>query len=123
MSGRLHPADVEAIAVRVSELLVDQLTKTRRPRALLTAAEVAAFLGVDAEYVRDHADELQAVRLGNGPKARMRFRPEAVEEFIASISGGTATPEPTPVRQRRRRAPTAGNVAELLPIRGAAPGR
>jgi hypothetical protein len=112
MTSRLDSRDVEAIARRVAELLADQLAEPRRPKPLMSAAEVAAFLGIDAEFVRDHADELQALRLGDGPKARLRFRPEAVEEFLVS------KPEPKPVPTRRRRRRSSPSNVKLLPIRG-----
>jgi hypothetical protein len=69
----LDREDVEAIAQRVAELL--------RPRVaigLVGVDEVVARFGVSRSYVYDHANELGAIRLGDGPKARLRFDLEQV---------------------------------------------
>ncbi len=57
-----------------------------RPQtALLTLDQVADWLGVSKDWVRDHATRrnprIPVVRLG-GRRALLRFRPEDVEEFI-----------------------------------------
>lgn len=66
----LDPDDVEAIAARVVELLDG--TSRRAPR-LATADEVAEALGVTRTWVYANQKRLQAVRLGAGPRARLRF--------------------------------------------------
>jgi hypothetical protein len=40
---------------------------------LLAAAELAEWLAVDASYVYEYADQLGALRLGSGPRARLCF--------------------------------------------------
>lgn len=78
---------VEAVARRVVELLRDEgLAAPPEPR-LLDAAEVATRFGVSAEWVRDHADDLGAVRLGDGPRPRLRFDPDAVRKALSARSG------------------------------------
>lgn len=47
---------------------------------MLTTAEAAARLGVSPRYMSDHADELGAVRYGNGPRARLHFPASVIEE-------------------------------------------
>ena len=64
--------------------------------ALIDAAAVARSFGVSRDWVYAHTDELGAVRLGSGPKARLRFDPEEVKERLAQSKPGTA-------RRRRRR--------------------
>jgi excisionase family DNA binding protein len=51
---------------------------------LLTVREAAVRLGVSAYTVRGlvYARKLAVVRLSDGPKAQMRFRPEDLEAFI-----------------------------------------
>ena len=71
--GRLDLAYVEALAHRVVELLHDE-TRESVDRRLVDAATLAAELGVERSWVYEHANELQPIRLGNGPKARLRFR-------------------------------------------------
>lgn len=78
---------VEAVARRVVELLrEDGLAAPPEPR-LLDAAEVAERFGVSPEWVRDHADDLGAVRLGDGPRPRLRFDPDAVRSALSARSG------------------------------------
>jgi hypothetical protein len=72
----------EAVAARVVELLE---RPDRRPaRGLATAAEVADQLGVHKSWVYAHAEELGAIRLGEGEKARMRFDPERVARALGA---------------------------------------
>ncbi|HTC60560.1 MAG TPA: hypothetical protein VK691_10650 [Solirubrobacteraceae bacterium] len=68
----LDNAHVEALAKRVVELLRadDPVSAARR---LVDAATLAAELGVERSWVYEHANELHPIRLGTGPKARLRF--------------------------------------------------
>jgi hypothetical protein len=61
---------VEQIAQRVVELLG---AEARKPFRLLDTEAVAGMLGVSEEWVRDHAVELGAIRIGDGPKGALRF--------------------------------------------------
>ena len=88
---------------------------------LLSAQEVADWLGVGRGWVYQHADRLQVLRLG-GDGGRLRFDPEKVREALSSCSArrGSETPEEA---MAKRNAPTqqgrgAGTGAPLLPIRG-----
>jgi hypothetical protein len=111
MSTQLSPEDHEAIARRVVELLRDQ--DRAGPGCWQTADQVALRLGVSRDYVYRHADELGARRLGEGPRAHLRFDPAAVAAYGRSDD---------PIEQvsarasRSRRGPT--HDVELLPIRG-----
>ena len=60
---------MEAIARKVVEI-VDARSSTF---GLVDARELAVELGVSVDYVYAHATELGAMRLGSGPKARIRF--------------------------------------------------
>ena len=100
------------------------LEMLRVREGLVDALEVANYLGVDRSWVYEHADELGARRLGNGPRARLRFSLAEVDERLSACSAGreSATPEPAPrgaLRPRRRR--RMGTTGELLPIRGRIP--
>jgi len=80
----LTQADVEAIA----ECVVEQMKEVLRPRlwfGLADAAEVARRLRVHENWVYAHADELGAIRLGDGEKARLRFDLERVARAIGVI--------------------------------------
>lgn len=75
----ISPAFVDAIARRVLELGSDRaIGQAAGESALLTVAEVAARLNVSKSWVYAHKRDLGAIRLGTGPKARLRFDPRAV---------------------------------------------
>jgi hypothetical protein len=99
-------------------------TMMRAPEPLVGACEVAEYLSVNPSWVYEHADELGARRLGNGPRARLRFSLTEVDERLSTCSVGreSAAREPAPqaASRPRRRRPLGTNV-ELLPIRGRVP--
>lgn len=70
----LDHEDIEAIAERAAHHVV-QLLERPSPGAyqLLDPKELAAALNVSLDYVYAHAAHLGAMRLGDGPKARLRF--------------------------------------------------
>ena len=70
----LDHEDIEAIAERAAHRVV-QLLERPSPGAykLLDPKELAAALNVSLDYVYAHAADLGAMRLGDGPKARLRF--------------------------------------------------
>lgn len=67
--------DLDALADLVAERVVARLTAgpPAAAAALVDAATLAAELGVTRGYVYANADDLGAVRLGDGPRARLRF--------------------------------------------------
>jgi hypothetical protein len=87
---------------------------------LLTPAELADWLHVDRAYVYEHAAELGAMRLGLGPRARLRFDLDEVRRRMScSVGRGSVAADSAPQaasRPRRRR--SLGTSGELLPIRG-----
>lgn len=83
MSGLvLAPESVEAVARRVVELL--RFEGGAAPAGLLTAAQVAERFSVDRSWIYSHADELGAMRLGEGRKPRLRFDAERVAAALRS---------------------------------------
>ena len=102
MEGRvtIDADDVEAIARRVAELV-------GQPSRLVDAQSVATALDVERDWVYAHARDLGVVRLGPGPKARMRFDLAVVRERIASLAqvDPPAAPEPRPRRPRHSMMP------------------
>jgi len=108
----LDPASLEAIAREVAQLL----GRDSQPGAhgLLTARQVAARFNVDRSWVYAHADELGVVRLGQGPRPRLRFDPAVVAQHLLARPTRTAA------------APSASHVgggAPLLPIKPSQPTR
>ena len=91
---------------------------------LLSPAELADWLGVERSYVYGHADELGALRLGSGPRARLRFDVEDVarrlrERDTCSTSRGSNEPDSAQEALKRPRwRKRVGTSGDLLPIRG-----
>ena len=115
-------AAVERLAVRVAELLEQPLLEALEARlaerddgALVDAATVANALGLSRSTVYEHADELGAIRLGNGDKPRLRFDLERAKAGVRGLQ--EESPEPARTSRSRRTRPS---TAPLLPIRGAA---
>jgi hypothetical protein len=77
----------------------------------LTRPVVAQMLGVSQEWVRAHAPELGAVRLGNGPRGALRFDIEGVRRLMETRRVNPHAD--APARQRGR--PRAASY-ELLPL-------
>lgn len=103
--------DAERIARRVVEVLREEEGPTNR--GLLKTAEAARLLGVDAEWVRANRVALGAVKLGDGPKARLRFPREAIDAYLAARKVGAnvrseeqSTSRPKALRRRRGSAPS-----------------
>jgi hypothetical protein len=122
--GEVSPRELDALAEAVATRVVAQLraepaAPPSQPAALLDARALAARLGVSVSYVYSRSSELGAVRLGSGPRARLRFSLERALEAHASAPGCTAPATPQAAKGRPRR---AASSAELLPIRGTTQG-
>jgi hypothetical protein len=70
-------------AVSVNPNVCDDVHAAAPRVALVDASTLAAELGISRDYVYEHSEELGALRLGNGPKARLRFDPVAVRAAMA----------------------------------------
>ena len=100
----LDSASIRAVAQEVARVLQRGGTG-----GLLTAHEVALRFKVDRSWVYAHAHELGVIRLGDGPRPRLRFDAAIVAQRLQARPSGAATPPPTPKQVR-------GGVS-LLPIR------
>jgi hypothetical protein len=69
----LSAGDVEAIAEATARKLAEVIAERGKTFGLVGPRELAEDLGVSLDYVYAHATELGAMRLGSGPKARIRF--------------------------------------------------
>jgi hypothetical protein len=121
---RLHPDDVAAIADLVADLVAERLRDTSS-HALVDAQTIARRFGLGPRWVRDHAAELRAVRVGGGPKPRLRFDVEKVAAALTARSSSKESQAPDrPARRRWRRvqAPSTLDGFPLLPVRGPEPG-
>jgi hypothetical protein len=108
-------ATVEAIAQRVVELLADD---AREPFRLLETQGVARMLAVSEEWVRQHAAELGAIRVGDSPRGPLRFDVDRVRAALAQRR--LPRTQRAPAKRRARRTTTASGV-KLLPLPEEAP--
>lgn len=126
-------AVVPEIAARVVQQVATMLTaETIEPAPrVVDAARLAERLGVTRWFVYEHADELGGVRLGDGPRARLRFDLDrALEAWNARSTSERSQPTSTPAApcssSAPRRARTGRRAAGLpepgsvLSIRGRA---
>jgi hypothetical protein len=114
----LSPEALEQLAQRVSELVSDRVVMGP---PLVDAEALARFLNVERSWVYQHATKLGAVRLGDGPRARLRFDVvEAKRRLTCCMSRGSEDPPSGAVEsvRRRRRSRLLGTSSALLPIRG-----
>jgi hypothetical protein len=99
--GRLVAFDVEeidAVAEHLAELAVSAPPPTV---GLVDARELAEQLGVARDWVYANAERLGGVRLGDGPRARLRFDAERAREALAAGTGDEQ-PMHNGASQRRR---------------------
>lgn len=102
----LHPELIDAVARRFLELVREAGAATGAdPPDLLTVAEVAERLKMSPKWVYAHQRRLGVIKLGDGPKARLRFDPRAVEELRQPDAGPdqTAAPREQPPKAKRSR--------------------
>ena len=107
---RFDPEFVDVVARRVIELTLQaDPAQAQADRDLLTVAEVAARLRVGPKWVYAHKHELGAIKLGEGPKARIRFDPRVVDARLVTDRSGdpdrhtTSDVGAAPAKRRRRR--------------------
>lgn len=87
---------------------------------LINAAEVARRFGISRSTVYERAEQLGAIRLGDGPKARLRFDPQTVAErlTVAEQRKDSSEQESPGGCQRRRSRARPRDRVPLLEIRG-----
>jgi hypothetical protein len=100
---------VEAIADRVAERLADI---ARDPVRLYDTRAVARMLAVSEDWVRDHAAELGAIRVGDSPRGPLRFDSDKVAAAIDRRRVG----RPEPARRPQRPGRTRSGGVKLLPL-------
>jgi hypothetical protein len=107
LAAWMRPEFIDAVAKRVVELGVGaDHTRFTDSSELLTVAEVARRLNVSQQWVYAHKRDLGAIRLGGGPKARLRFDGRAVlaelNRRAAPARSGDEGSGEAPKRTRRR---------------------
>jgi hypothetical protein len=117
----LTPDAIEQIAHRVAELLRQEppdgpvASPAGVSAQLLDARQLARQLGLTRAWVYEHANELGAITLSDGPRPRLRFDPEIAAQALQ------ARRRPKPARlpdtsrpgRPRRRPPS---TVPLLPV-------
>jgi hypothetical protein len=102
---KLDPADIEQIARQVVDLIAE--TQARPSGQFVDAAELAALLGVERDWVYAHANALGAIRLG-GPRGRLRFDLQRVQDGWSATTTRGARPGTGRSHKKRSRATRAG---------------
>src|SRR3954462_5179891 len=106
MSSAIDGQTLEALAQRVADLAA---ARVAAGPPLVDADTLARHLGVERSYVYEHAVELGAVRLGDGPKARLRLNVAEIERRLTCVrsrgSEEAANRKTTGYRSRRRSRP------------------
>ena len=108
--------EIEAIAHHVREVI----RGGPAPARFVDAATLARILGVSRNTVYGRARELRAIRLGSGPRARLRFDlAEATAALRSNDRASNRRPSGTrPSASARKRKSATG---DLLPIRDGRP--
>jgi len=113
---KLDAETVEAIARRAVELLE---ARGLQKRELVDAAELARRFGIERSWVYSHAIELGAVKLGSGPKPRLRFDPQTAARVLRKVGEESAADPPARSGKRAGQpSVSGGSGVRLLPIRG-----
>jgi hypothetical protein len=97
------------------DALVSALLAESDGNPLVTVDEAARALRVKPGYLYQRVAVLGGVRLGDGPKAPIRF-PAAVLADRITVARSAAEPRPK-TRSRKRSRQTPESHAELLPVR------
>jgi len=88
-------------------------------RELVDAAELARRFGIERSWVYSHAIELGAVKLGSGPKPRLRFDPQIAARVLRRVGEGPAADPPARSGKRAGQPQgDRGSEVSLLPIKG-----
>lgn len=95
---RLAPESIEALAAALAEALAGEgptrSADGKEPR-MISAEEVSRRWGVGRRWVYNHAEQLGALRLGDGRRPRLRFDPaEVAERLGAPRPAGAASDRP-----------------------------
>ena len=84
--GRQNGDPVKAIAEATARKIIEIAREPAKTFGLVDARELAGELGVSPHYVYAHATELGAMRLGLGPKARIRFDLDRARQALEARS-------------------------------------
>ncbi|MGZ6564909.1 MAG: hypothetical protein ACXVH3_36675 [Solirubrobacteraceae bacterium] len=117
-SNEADPGLVDAVARRVVELLREEGAVSREGPRLLTVAAVSQEFGVSTDWVYANAGRLGAIRLGSGPRARLRFDRATIADRITKVASHAARDRSSQRGKRRRGTREGADRGDLLPILG-----
>ena len=80
------PAFVDAVARRVVDMLREEGELPPEGPRLMTVAQVRDEFGVSADWLYANAEALGGIRLGSGPRARLRFDRTTIAERITTLA-------------------------------------
>jgi hypothetical protein len=108
------PAFVDAVARRVVELLRAEGELPLAGPRLMTVAQVRDELGVSADWLYANAEALGAIRLGSGPRARLRFDRTTIAQRVATLASDGRRTRSARGRRKRARAAEDGGLLPIL---------
>ena len=100
----------QEIAVLVAQLVADRLCE---PIRLLDTQSVAGMLAVSDDWVRAHAAELGAIRVGDGPNGALRFDARRVRAALERRR--IDRPDQARLREARQRRRSLRVVPAVVP--------
>lgn len=119
---RIAPDSIEALASRLAELLDREPREADPPakaqKKMLSPAEVSELWGVSRVWVYRHAEALGVRRLGSGPRPRLRFDPEEIEERLGAPRRAVVNPHRPRLNAIADRAPSDSLSASTRAIVG-----
>jgi hypothetical protein len=86
----LRAGDIEAIAEATAARLSEIVGSGAMTFGLVDARQLAHELGVSLDFVYSHAGELGGMRLGSGPRARIRFDLDRARRSLEGSSGDSS---------------------------------
>jgi hypothetical protein len=84
---------------------------------LVDATTLAAELGVSRQFVYEHRAKLGALKLGDGPRPRLRFDPIAARAALSCYASPVAQSEPAPAPHRRHLPQRPSQPGSILAVR------
>ncbi len=109
--------EVHNLAAELLPAIEELLSERRQPPPIVTADDLAKYLKVSREVIYANADQLGAIRIGDGPRPRLRFRLDG--DQVRAWQAGKPMPSRSDESRPRRRRPSKRIAADnLLPVRG-----
>lgn len=90
-------------------------TSTQPESRLVSASALAEELNVERNWIYANSALLGAVRLGDGPKPRLRFDIARAREALGANSPTDTTAPPNIRTKQTRRSPKAGSILRSRP--------